>query len=67
MGTTMWSPLAFIKRLNKYTNMEFTKKTLNETLDVKSNGKKSFSEKPQNIVISESQLERLIEKLNSTK
>jgi len=44
--------------------MEFKKKVLNETLDIKSDGKKSFSKKPQNIVISEAQLERLIEKLN---
>jgi hypothetical protein len=63
----MWSPLAFIKRLNKNTKMEFTKKTLNEALEMKSNGKKSFSEKPQNIVISESQLERLIEKIKTKK
>ena len=47
--------------------MEFNKKTLNETLNVKSNGSKSFSEKPQNIVISEAQLERLIEKINKKK
>jgi len=47
--------------------MEFKKKVLNESLGQKSNGKKSFSEKPQNIVISESQLERLIEKLNERK
>jgi len=44
--------------------MEFKKKVLNETLEIKSDGKKSFSKKPQNIVISEAQLERLIEKLN---
>jgi len=47
--------------------MEFKKKTLNEALEIKSNGSKSFSEKPQNIVISENQLERLIEKLNTNK
>lgn len=47
--------------------MEFKKKSLNEALDIKSNGTKSFSKKPQNIVISESQLERLIEKLNGKK
>lgn len=47
--------------------MEFKKKSLNEALEIKSNGTKSFSEKPQNIVISESQLERLIEKLNESK
>lgn len=43
--------------------MEFKKKTLNEALEMKSNGKKTFSKKSQNIVISESQLERLIEKM----
>jgi len=45
--------------------MEFKKKTLNESMEMKSNGKKSFSEKPQNIVISEAQLERLIEKMKN--
>lgn len=47
--------------------MEFKKKSLNEALSIKANGNKSFSEKPQNIVISENQLERLIEKLNTNK
>jgi|TARA_R110001592_G_scaffold140268_1_gene361085 hypothetical protein len=47
--------------------MEFKKKTLSEALEIKANGNKSFSEKPQNIVISENQLERLIEKLNTIK
>jgi len=45
--------------------MEFKKKTLNEAMDMKSTGKKSFSEKPQNIIISEEQLERLIEKMKN--
>jgi len=44
--------------------MEFKKKILNETLKIKSTSDKSFSKKPQNIVISETQLERLIEKIN---
>ena len=43
--------------------MEFKKQALNEALEIKSSGKKSFSKKPQNIVISEAQLERLIEKM----
>lgn len=47
--------------------MEFKKKALNEALDINTNNKKSFSEKPQNIVISESQLERLIEKIKTNK
>jgi len=45
--------------------MDFKKKTLNEAMEMKSSGKKSFSEKPQNIVISEAQLERLIEKMKN--
>lgn len=44
--------------------MEFKKVTLLEHLNVKSTGVKTFSEKPQNIIISETQLERLIEKIN---
>tara|TARA_R110000803_G_scaffold56969_1_gene114741 strand:+ start:32649 stop:32792 length:144 start_codon:yes stop_codon:yes gene_type:complete len=47
--------------------MEFNKKTLNEALEIKSTGGKSFSKNPQNIVISETQLERLIEKINKKK
>lgn len=45
--------------------MEFKKKSLNEMLEIKSNGKKTYSEKAQNIVISEAQLERLIEKMKN--
>lgn len=44
--------------------MEFKKKILRESLEIKSNGVKTYSEKPQNIIVTESQLERLIEKLN---
>ena len=44
--------------------MEFKKKILRETLEMDSNGVKTYSEKPQNIIVTESQLERLIEKLN---
>jgi hypothetical protein len=44
--------------------MEFKKKNLRESLEMKSNGVKTYSEKPQNIIMTESQLERLIEKLN---
>jgi len=46
--------------------MEFKKSYLSEALNLEK-GKETFSEKPQNIVMSESQLERLIEKLNSDK
>ena len=44
--------------------MDFKKSNLTEHLNVENNGVKTFSEKPQNIVISEEQLERLIERLN---
>ena len=47
--------------------MEFKKAILAEHLNIESNGVKTFSEKPQNIVISEEQFERLIEKLNESK
>ena len=47
--------------------MEIKKAILAEHLKIESNGVKTFSEKPQNIVISEEQLERLIEKLNESK
>jgi hypothetical protein len=40
--------------------MKFKKKVLSESLNLKLNGIKTFSEKPQNIIITESQLERLI-------
>ncbi len=44
--------------------MKFKKKVLREALEVKPNGVKTYSEKPQSIIVTESQLERLIEKLN---
>lgn len=44
--------------------MEFKKKLLNEEMKVKGNGVKTYSDVPQNIILTESQLERLIEKLN---
>lgn len=47
--------------------MEFKKKYLNEALNIDSSDKKTFSEKPQNIVISEEQLERLINKVSKEK
>jgi len=47
--------------------MEFRKKTLRESLRMDENGVKTFSEKPQNIIMSESQLERLIENIQSKK
>lgn len=44
--------------------MEFKKKLLQESVKIESNGVKTFSEKPQSIIMTESQLERLIERLN---
>jgi|TARA_R110000822_G_scaffold104821_1_gene231967 hypothetical protein len=44
--------------------MEFKKKLLRETLQIDSNGVKTYSENPQNIILTENQLERLIENLN---
>ena len=50
-----------------YKTMEFTKKVLMEGLDVPTNGKKTYSEKPQNIVLTESQLESIIVTLSKDK
>ena len=47
--------------------MEFKKKVLSEALKVKTNNVKTFSDKPQNVIISESQLERLISRINTEK
>ena len=44
--------------------MEFKKKILRESMDLESNGVKTYSENPQNIIMTESQLERLIQNLN---
>jgi hypothetical protein len=43
--------------------MKFTKKTLFENVNVKTNGKKTYSDKPQSVIVTESQLERIIQKL----
>jgi hypothetical protein len=46
--------------------MKFNKKILSETTNSKSDGKKTFTkDKKQNIIISEGQLERLLEKVNN--
>jgi hypothetical protein len=47
--------------------MEFTKKILMESLEVPTNGKKTYSKKPQTIVLTESQLESIISKLSKDK
>ena len=47
--------------------MKFNKKKLFESLQVEGNGKKTYSEKPQSVVITESQLERVIQKLLKSK
>ncbi len=44
--------------------MEFKKKILRESMEIESNNVETYSEKPQNIVMTESQLERLIQNLN---
>lgn len=44
--------------------MKFKKQLLEESLNIKTSDKKTYSEKPQSIAITESQLERLIQKLN---
>lgn len=44
--------------------MKIEKKLIKETFNIKEEGKKTFSNKKQNIIISESQLEMLLVKLN---
>jgi len=44
--------------------MEFKKKILRESMELESNGVDTYSEKPQNIIMTEAQLERLIQNLN---
>ena len=61
-GEIKLSSLLFI-----YKTMEFTKKVLMESLEVPTNGKKTYSEKPQNIILTESQLETIIAKLSKDK
>ena len=50
-----------------YKTMEFTKKVLMESLEIPTDGKKTYSKKPQNIVLTESQLESIISKLSKDK
>jgi len=50
-----------------YKTMEFTKKVLMESLEIPTSGKKTYSEKPQNIILTESQLETIIAKLSKEK
>jgi hypothetical protein len=44
--------------------MKIEKKIIKETFNIKEGGKKTFSNKKQNIIITESQLEALLVKLN---
>jgi len=44
--------------------MEFKKKILRESMELESNGIETYSKKPQNIIMTESQLDRLIQNLN---
>jgi hypothetical protein len=46
--------------------MEIKKSYLSEAMNLEK-GKETFSEKPQNIIMTESQFERLIEKINTEK
>jgi len=57
-GNVYFSPIFINKK-----NMKFSKKILFENIDVKTNGLKTYSEKPQSIVVTESQLERIIQKI----
>lgn len=43
--------------------MKFNKKVLFENMNVKTNGLKTYSEKPQSVILTESQLERVIQKI----
>lgn len=43
--------------------MKFDKKVLFENLNLKTNGLKTYSDKPQSVVVTESQLERIIQKI----
>ena len=43
--------------------MKIEKKLIKESLGYKTEGKKTFAEKKQNIIITEAQLEKLLEKL----
>jgi len=43
--------------------MKFKKGNILESLDMESKGEKTFSEAPQNIIITESQLDHLLENL----
>lgn len=57
----------FPTHFKKTKKMKFQKKVLLENLNIKSNGVKTFSEKPQSVVVTESQLERIISKLLNKK
>jgi len=47
--------------------MEFKKSTLRESLEVENNNVKTFSKKPQNVILTEAQLERLIKNVSKKK
>lgn len=56
----VFTPPIFIK---KKRNMKFSKKILFENMNLKTNGLKNYSEKPQSVIVTESQLERVIQKI----
>jgi hypothetical protein len=47
--------------------MKFTKKILFENIQKPTEGKKTYSEKPQSVIMTESQLERIIAKITKKK
>jgi hypothetical protein len=55
----VFTPPIFIKK----RNMKFSKKILFENMNLKTNGLKNYSEKPQSVIVTESQLERVIQKI----
>lgn len=59
MGGVEISPITYLK----IKTMKIEKKLIKESLGYKTEGKKTFAEKKQNIIITEAQLEQLLEKL----
>lgn len=43
--------------------MKFNKKILFENMNVRTSGLKTYSEKPQSVILTESQLERVIQNI----
>lgn len=60
MGVEIFPIYIFIRKII----MKIEKKLIKETFNIKEENRKTFSNKKQNIIISESQLEMLLVKLN---